>query len=94
MEAENKLLKDFLFERMYRHTQVNRQTYRAHHMIEALFTAFMNHRKMLPPAWRVRLPEDTNDDVGKARVVCDYLASLTDRSASLEHRRMFGGLEW
>ncbi len=94
VEKENKQLKDFLMKNLYRHTSVNRFNFQAHRMVRDLFKAFMNHRKMLPPVWRDKLPTNTSDEAGKARVVCDYIANLTDRTAMREHQRLFAPLVW
>ncbi|MFZ2619845.1 MAG: deoxyguanosinetriphosphate triphosphohydrolase [Alphaproteobacteria bacterium] len=89
---ENKLMYDFLYSHLYRHTSVNRYNFQAHRVVRELFKAFMNHRKMLPTDWRARLPKLAGDEAGKAQVVCDYIASLTDRSALREHARLFAPL--
>ena len=91
---ENQELREFLMENLYRHTSVNRYNFQAHRMVRDLFGAFMNHRKMLPSAWRKKLPKDKGDISGKARVVCNYIASLTDRTAMREHQRLFAPLNW
>lgn len=90
---ESHFLCEFLFENMYRHVQVNRRNFQGFRIIEALFDAFMNHKRMLPENYQQRLSADS-DDAQKAKVVCDYIASLTDRSAALEYHRMFGPIEW
>lgn len=90
-----KELKTFLFENMYRHHEINRQAFKGHKMINELFDAFMNHKKLLPPYTLSRLDTlDMQDDTHKARVVCDYIASLTDRSVAREYTRIFGDIEW
>jgi dGTPase len=92
--ADNEKLSTFLFHNLYRHTSVNRFNFQAHRIIRDLFNAFMNHRKMLPIEWREKLPEEVKDVAGKARVVCNYLASLTDRSAMQEHQRLFAPINY
>jgi dGTPase len=92
--AENEKMKEFLFQQLYRHTSVNRFNFQAHRIVRDLFKAFMSHRKMLPTEWRERLPENTKDVKGKARIVCNYLASLTDRSAMHEHQRLFAPINY
>lgn len=86
-------LRAFLFENMYRHHEVNRQSFKAHKILTELFDAFMNHKRLLPPYAQACL-EKTSTDKEKARVICDYLASLTDRSAVREYARLFGEIHW
>jgi len=98
--AESDELKAFLFEHMYRHYEVNRQAFKAHKILNELFDAFMTHKRLLPPYAQARLAVAVADKTGaeleqkKARIVCDYLASLTDRSAVREYGRMFGEERW
>ncbi len=47
---------------------------------------------MLPAEWYERLRD--LDDEGRARVVCDYIAGMTDRFAIEEHRRLFQLESW
>ena len=41
----------------------------------------------MPEGWRART--ENRDQAGKARVVCDYVAGMTDRYAIEEHRKLF-----
>lgn len=90
MENETMELKRFLYKNMYRHFKVNRSAFRAHRIIGDLFDTYMQHRRMLPEDIQLYLPEDKNDKTGKAKVVADYISSLTDRSCVQEHARLFG----
>lgn len=90
--AENKMLKEFMMENAYRHYETNRASFRAHRILKDLFEAFMNHRRMLPKTIQKLLPTDLNDDLNKARVVANYIASMTDRSALIEHEKLFGSM--
>lgn len=85
-------LKTFLFNNMYRHYLVNRMAYRGHRVIKDLFGVFMAHRRLLPPHVQVKLPADTTDIALKARVVSDYIGTMTDRSALREHARLFSSV--
>jgi dGTPase len=80
-------LRQFLQVRMYRHYTVNRSRSRARRLLHELFDLFLEEPDVLPPEWAMRLPG--RDAAGRARVVCDYIASMTDRSAIDEHRRLF-----
>jgi dGTPase len=83
MQEENRLLKGFLREALYRHYQVLRMTNKARRIIRELFTAFLEEPRLLPPQYQAYAAED------KARAVADYIAGMTDRYAMKEHRRLF-----
>ena len=87
MMASNKVLKAFLFERMYRHYRVNRMTSKARRVVGKLFDLFLSDPGCLPTSWRMRAEE--LEDTARARLVVDYIAGMTDRFALDEHRRLF-----
>jgi dGTPase len=80
-------LRAFLMERMYRHWRVNRSRSQARRMLGEMFQLFMAEPDVLPPEWYGRT--QGRDDAGKARVICDYIAGMTDRYAIEEHRKLF-----
>ncbi len=86
MRANDRALKKFLFERMYRHEKVNRMNVESRRVVRELFDLFLGDPDRLPAEWRqqttgVRSPVT-------ARVVADYVAGMTDRFALDEHKRM------
>ncbi len=81
-------LRDFLFERMYKHPDVLRMCYGARRKMGAMFDAFMSETRLLPLEWQAEI-KDNADDIETARVVCDYLASMTDRKALVEYDNIF-----
>ncbi len=89
MTDNDRALKRFLFERMYRHEKVNQMTANARLVVRDLFDAYMSGPERLPPDWR-RQP-DGRGATGNARTVADYIAGMTDRFALDEHQRLLGG---
>ena len=89
MRATLSGLRAFLHENMYRHYKVNRARSKAKRIVRALFDLFFAEPETLPPEWRGR--DDLSDLHRRARVVCDYIAGMTDRYAIREHHRLFGG---
>ncbi len=87
MRANDQALKGFLFERMYRHFKVNRMTSKARRVVGDLFEFYMNEPDCLPPDWRSQCI--AADQQGRARIVADYIAGMTDRYALDEHQRLF-----
>ncbi len=80
-------LRAFLLERMYRHYRVNRTRSQARRILAQMFHLFMAEPDVLPADWQGA--QEGRDEAGRARVVCDYIAGMTDRFAIEEHRRLF-----
>ncbi len=80
----NRALKDFLFQNMYYHYRVVRMKERAAHFISELFARYTQEPRQLPEEYRAQIAKN-----GLQRVVVDYIASMTDRSALLEYRHLF-----
>ncbi len=80
-------LRTFLMERMYRHWKVNRTRSQARRMLAEMFQLFLGEPDVLPTEWYART--HGRDKAGCARVVCDYIAGMTDRYAIEEHRKLF-----
>ncbi len=87
----NQQLKRFLRENLYSHYRVYRMSNKAKHIIRDLFTAFMDDIRLLPQehAERARQAEQQQGESGRARIVADYIAGMTDRYAITEHQRLF-----
>jgi dGTPase len=79
-------LKEFLYQNMYRHYRVVRMAQKAERTISQLFETYMTDPDQLPDTIQERLKsgEDT-----QARVICDYIAGMTDRYASQEYQKLF-----
>lgn len=91
MFAQSRLMKKFLRENLYFHHQVYRMTRKAHQITEALFDAFINDAKLLPPEHQAYASKakKSESEADYARVVADYVAGMTDRFAIKEYDRLF-----
>ncbi len=91
MHAQLSQLREFLHARMYRHFRVNRTRSQARRILAELFALFMAEPDVLPEEWRGRaeIKFAQDGEAGRARVVCDYIAGMTDRYAIEEHRKLF-----
>ena len=85
-------LRAFLWDKMYRHWQVNRARSQARRIVRDLFEVFFDEPETLPPAWRARY--EGKSDHKRARAVCDYIAGMTDRFAIQEHQKLFDTKGW
>ncbi|WP_371154420.1 deoxyguanosinetriphosphate triphosphohydrolase [Jannaschia sp. 2305UL9-9] len=85
--SDLKVIRRFLFERMYRAPTVVRMREQVTQVVDDLFPHFMSHTADLPKQWRKDV-EDAQDETELARIVCDYIAGMTDRFALQEHDRL------
>ncbi len=89
MSANDRALKGFLHEFMYRHYRVNRMKSKARRVLTDLVSLFVREPECLPTDWRAKTGEAGPETDTSARVVADYVASMTDRTALEEHERIF-----
>ncbi len=81
-------LRDFLKIKLYRHYRVVRMSDKARRFIRALFHVYLSRPEQLPPGSQKRLKSE-----GPHRVICDYIAGMTDRYAQDEYRKFFEPFE-
>lgn len=84
MEMKRRPMKEFLTEHLYSHYRVVRMHDKARRFIHDLFNSYLDCPQQLPPSARLRIKRD-----GKYRVICDYIAGMTDRYALDEHKKFF-----
>jgi dGTPase len=91
MAADLETIRGFLFTNMWRHYKVNRMTSKAKRVVTELFNLFMSETNTLPDEWQSvgETEIDALPESARARVIADYIASMTDRYAILEHERLF-----
>ncbi len=81
-------IKLFLRDHMYRHPRLLDVRARAFDIMTDLATRLVGAPQDLPPSWAVQALAGPGAPK-TMRLVADYLASLTDRGAVAEHRRLF-----
>lgn len=70
-------LRDFMFDNVYIGSAAKKEESRAEMIVERLYRGILkNPDKYLPKEWKIRLMDDDLE-----RVVCDYVAGMTDRYA-------------
>ncbi|MDV4166576.1 deoxyguanosinetriphosphate triphosphohydrolase [Rhodovulum sp. FJ3] len=85
-----KVIRQFLFTRMYRAPSVVAMRKKVTAMVHELFPLFMENPELLPRQWRKDVAEAA-DEVTLARIVSDYISGMTDRFAMQEYQRLIGG---
>jgi len=81
-------LKRFLSEHLYKHEKKLEMTHTAQAIIRELFELYMSDLAKMPAEFADR--SAGADETGRARVVADYVAGMTDRFAIAEHGRLIG----
>ena len=80
-------LRAFLMTHSWRHYKVNRMTSKSKKQLAALFDRLLTETNLMPTDWQQKM-RDENEST-KARIIADYVASMTDRYALLEYERIF-----
>jgi dGTPase len=86
-----KVLREFMFTRMYRAPSVVAVRKEVTKVVEELFPLYMAHPDLLPPRWQVDIRAAGADKTALARVICDYVSGMTDRYAIEIHKELLGG---
>lgn len=81
---KNKELKSFLRDNLYDHHRVIRMEVKARRIIRDLFKTYLNRPQQLPQKFVTRHP-----DKDMPRIICDYIAGMTDRFATEDHQKLF-----
>ena len=77
-------LKAFLQKNVYQHYKVERMRVKAERYVALLFSTYKDNPTLLPQKYRERIEIET-----KERVICDYIAGMTDRYALDEYKKLF-----
>ena len=105
MAGAKREMEDFLMERLYHHHRVVRMANKAKRFVNRLFDAYTSDYRQLPPDYQqhvrrlsAELPVGTEDgkeqrqelqERATRRVVCDYIAGMTDRFALDEYLKLY-----
>lgn len=84
MRALKAEMEEFLGRRVYNHSRVQRMAVKGGRIIRQLFEEFCRAPRLLPERYSRRI-----DGQRSERVVCDYVAGMTDRYAQDEFLRLF-----
>ncbi|MEE8317840.1 MAG: deoxyguanosinetriphosphate triphosphohydrolase [Candidatus Omnitrophota bacterium] len=81
-------LRVFLMKNLYNHFRVIRMSDKAKRFIKELFDVYNEKPEQLPPSDQGKI-----ERYGIHRVVCDYIAGMTDRYALQEYKKLFDPYE-
>ena len=81
-------LKRFLNEHLYGHEQKLEMTRKAQRIVRRLYEAYSDDVTLMPEEFATRAA--SQDEHGRARVIADYIAGMTDRFAIRAHEALQG----
>lgn len=83
MQEQVGQLQAFLLKSVYHHPAGAEYKDQSRQSLRDLFGAYLRNPTLLPERYRLRAQDD-----GLHRVICDYIAGMTDRFCNLEHGRI------
>lgn len=85
---QKSLLEEHLHTVFYMHHKVQKNAQKAKYFLRKIFEAYAEKPEMLPPEFQRLI-----DAHGKERVICDYIAGMTDRYAQKDYQRLYAPFE-
>ena len=85
--SQDNQIRKFLRTRVYEHSSIENERVRSMRIIEDIFSKLIKDIDLLPIKLRKKC--DTPYSKISARVICDYIASMTDRSVVENHARLY-----
>lgn len=90
VERAMKGLREFMFQHVYTSPVAKGEETKAKELLEYLFHYYMEHEELLPKQYMTMLEDGEKQD----RVVCDYIAGMTDQYAVAKFREYFLPKSW
>jgi len=84
MQESRKPLRELLVKNLYQHYRVIRMANKAYRFMRELFKVYLEKPEQLPPSAQAYLKKEETH-----RVICDYIAGMTDRFALDEYKKFF-----
>jgi len=89
IQAATDQLRDFLFEHVYVDSEAKREESKVKQVLQRLFEYFMKNTHALPVEYYQHITSSN-----KQRVICDYIAGMTDRYAIRLYEKIFLPRPW
>jgi len=86
MKNQDKELRKFLYERVYSHSSMDKDRNNGRKIIKELFDKLLINNDLLP----IKIKQACDGQLlsKKAIIICDFIASMTDRSATANHAKV------
>lgn len=89
MERTMQVLRKFMFERVYKNPVAKGEESKARRILQELYEYYVRHPEKLPADFQPQVEVD-----GIQRVVCDYIAGMTDKYAIYKYSELFIPTAW
>jgi dGTPase len=86
IEQKRRQMKEFLYENVYYSPAIKADKEQGEQIIAELFEFFMQLPGELPPSYQEKIEQEALH-----RIVCDYVAGMTDNYVQQQHRRFCSG---
>lgn len=85
VEAERRAAKEFLYQNLYFSPRLDPEKEQAERVIRELFEGWLARPEALPPSYQEKARHEP-----LPRVLCDYIAGMTDNFIVKQHRKLLG----
>lgn len=85
VEEAMKMLRKFMFERVYNNREAKGEEKKAEQLMETLYEYYLFHTEVLPREYQRMM----YDGEKKEQVVCDYVGAMTDRFAIAKYEEIY-----
>ncbi len=85
VEEAMKMLRKFMFERVYNNREAKGEEKKAEQLMETLYKYYLSHTEVLPREYQRMM----YDGEKKEQVVCDYVGAMTDRFAIAKYEEIY-----
>ncbi len=83
-------LRQFLYDCVYRSEQVHKEFVKAKKILSELYNYFLDNTPVVEKKLSVlQMSSGNRDDQPRERIVCDFIASMTDRYAMNLYKKLF-----
>jgi dGTPase len=82
------MLRDFLYEQVYESDKIKKEFKKAKKILRDLYNYYLDHVEEI----FVAIPQQVK--INKHRVVCDFIAGMTDRFALMTYESLFMPQQW
>ena len=89
VDAAMRDLREYMFAKVYRNPIAKGEESKARQILQQLYLYYIDHPEKLPPDFQTQL-----DFEGMPRIVCDYIAGMTDKYAVFKYNEIFIPAGW
>ncbi len=86
-------LRKFMFKYVYVGSRAKEHEVKAHYMLEQLYGYLLEHQDAMPDEFQEKITVESGSETPE-RIVCDYVAGMTDRYAITKFTKLFIPASW